>query len=117
MDKWLWSVRLYKTRSAATEACSGGHVEVGGAPVKPARLLRVGDEVVLSGHDRVVRCRVDRVIDKRVGAPLAAACYTVIEAAATEARPWYEVVGRRERGAGRPTKQDRRATDRLRGRE
>ncbi len=114
IDKWLWSVRLYKTRGVATEACGAGHVEVGGDKAKASKVVRVGDEVRLTGHDRVVLCRVERLVDKRVGAPVATECYTVVEAKASEARPWFEEVGVRDRGAGRPTKRDRRLTDQLR---
>jgi len=128
IDKWLWAVRLYKTRTAATEACSGGHVEVGGVKAKAARKVAVGEEVELSGHARVRRCRVVRLVEKRVGAAVAAECVEVVEAVASVGsggadggdggRPWWMEagpVGARERGAGRPTKRERRLTDRLRG--
>ena len=114
VDKWLWSVRLYKTRGAATEACGAGHVELAGDKAKASKSVRVGDELRLTGHDRVVLCRVERLIDKRVGAPVAAECLTVLEAKEAESRPWFEEVGVRDRGAGRPTKRDRRQTDQLR---
>lgn len=114
IDKWLWSVRLYKTRSVATEACGAGHVAVGSDKVKASKTVRIGDEVSLSGHDRVVRCRVERLVDKRVGAPVAVTCFTVLEVKETESRAWFEEVGVRDRGAGRPTKRDRRQTDQLR---
>ena len=75
MDSWIWSVRLAKTRSAASGACRAGHVRVNGIRVKPAHAVRAGDEVRLrqEGRERVVV--VVRVIAKRAAAPVAAECY------------------------------------------
>ena len=75
MDSWIWSVRLARTRSAASVACRAGHVRVNGVRVKPAHAVRAGDEVRLrhEGRERVVV--VSRVITRRVGAPVAAECY------------------------------------------
>ena len=73
VDKWLWAVRLCKTRSAATELCSGGHVRVNGAPAKPARELRVGDRVELR-REGIARTVVVRALsDVRGPAPVAQA--------------------------------------------
>lgn len=107
-------MRLAKTRSAATAACRAGHVEVNGTTAKPATTVRVGDRVDarLAGRARVVE--VVRVIDARVGAPVAAEC--LIDSSPPpperEAGGWSE----RDRGAGRPTKRERREIDRFRGR-
>ena len=75
VDRWVWAIRLYKTRSDATDACRGGHVQVNGKSAKPATPIRPGDQVEarLHGIDRVVE--VTEVIDKRVGAAVAAGCY------------------------------------------
>src|SRR6516165_2615284 len=75
VDRWLWSVRAFKTRTVATEACKGGHVSVNRAVTKPATAVRVGDVVTIrvDGRDRVLQ--VAEVIDKRVSAPRAAECY------------------------------------------
>lgn len=120
IDKWLWAVRLYRTRTAAKEAVAGGHVDVDGDAVKPARRVAPGTLVELSGHPRVRTCRVVRPIERRVGASLAADCYEVIEEAprpaADDVRLGVLPGGRRDPGAGRPTKKQRRQTDRLRGR-
>ena len=72
VDSWIWSVRLTRTRSAASSACRAGHVRVNGVRVKPAHAVRAGDEVRLhyEGRDRVVV--VQRVITKRAGASVAA---------------------------------------------
>ncbi|KOU42685.1 RNA-binding S4 domain-containing protein [Streptomyces sp. NPDC002039] len=115
VDAWIWAVRLTKTRSTAATACRAGHVKVNGERAKPAQPVRVGDEVRLfhAGRERIVVVR--RTVAKRVGAPVAAECLTdnspppptPVEAA---------VVGIRDRGAGRPTKRERREIETLRGR-
>ena len=113
VDRWLWAVRLYKTRSAATDACKGGHVRVNGAPAKPAAPVRVGDRVEASVHGRHRVLEVARVIDKRVGAPVAAEC-VVDHSPPPPPREELAPVFARDRGAGRPTKRDRRRLDRFR---
>ncbi|WP_033323292.1 RNA-binding S4 domain-containing protein [Actinomadura atramentaria] len=113
VDAWIWSVRLVKTRSAATAACRGGHVRVNDERVKPATPVRVGDEVRvrLEGRERVVVVR--RILRKRVSAPLAQESYTD-NSPPPPPREALIPVARRDRGAGRPTKRDRRELDRLR---
>ena len=74
VDKWLWAVRAYKTRSAASTACQAGHVDVNGSGAKPATSVRVGDRVTVRVAGRVRDLEVAQVIDKRVGAALAADC-------------------------------------------
>ena len=75
VDVWLWSVRVYKTRSAATSGCKAGHVRINGVSAKPATNVSVGDEVRVRQHgfDRILG--VVDLISKRVGAPVAARCY------------------------------------------
>ncbi|MFF7283264.1 RNA-binding S4 domain-containing protein [Streptomyces griseorubiginosus] len=113
-DSWIWSVRLVKTRSAGATACRGGHVHVNGERVKPAHSLRVGDEVRVrqEGRERIVV--VKRLIRKRVGAPVAVQCY-VDNSPPPPPREAFAPAGLRDRGAGRPTKRDRRELERLRG--
>jgi ribosome-associated heat shock protein Hsp15 len=115
VDRWLWAVRLFKTRTAATDACRRGRVRVNETPVKPATPVRVGDrvEVVIHGHRRVLE--VARVVDTRVGAPIAAACLVDHSPPHPPADPPVPVFDR-DRGTGRPTKRDRRRLDRLRRR-
>src|SRR4051794_5904875 len=72
VDQWLWGVRLFKTRSLATDACRGGHVRVNGLVAKPAAPVRVGDQVEAHVHGRERILEVVRLIDKRVGAAVAA---------------------------------------------
>jgi ribosome-associated heat shock protein Hsp15 len=114
VDRWLWSIRLCSTRSEATDACRGGHVRINGHPAKPASPVHVGDriEVRVHGRDRIVE--VARIIDKRVGAPIAVECY--VDHSPEPEEVHREAVADRERGAGRPTKRDRRQIDRLRSR-
>ncbi|WP_200305117.1 RNA-binding S4 domain-containing protein [Streptomyces adelaidensis] len=115
IDAWIWSVRLVKTRSMGATACRGGHVRVNGERVKPAYSVRVGDEVRFrqaGGPERIVV--VKRLIRKRVGAPVAAECY-VDNSPPPPPREAIAPAGIRDRGAGRPTKRDRRDLERLRG--
>ncbi len=115
MDSWLWSVRLTRTRSIASDACRGGHVRVNDVRVKPAHLVRPGDEVRLrhEGRERVVV--VSKIITKRVGAAVAAECY-VDKSPPPPPREESVIVAVRARGAGRPTKRERRSLDKLLGR-
>lgn len=115
VDAWLWAVRVFKTRSAATAGCRAGHVRVGGDRAKAAQPLRIGDEVRIRilGFDRILTVR--KLIVKRVSAAEAALCFTDLTPA-PPARELAPVAPRRDRGAGRPTKRDRRELDRLRGR-
>jgi ribosome-associated heat shock protein Hsp15 len=114
VDRWLWAVRQFKTRTEATKACAAGHVTVAGRPAKPATPIRVGDRVVARVHGVDRDLEVVQVIDKRVGAPIAAAClvdHTPPPPPEDPNTPIWE----RDAGAGRPTKRDRRQLDRLRG--
>jgi ribosome-associated heat shock protein Hsp15 len=114
VDSWIWSVRLTKTRSVAATACRAGHVQVNGERVKPAHAVRPGDEVRLrlAGRERIVV--VSRVVRKRVGAPVAVECF-VDNSPPPPPREEAVAVALRDRGAGRPTKRERRDMERLRG--
>jgi ribosome-associated heat shock protein Hsp15 len=114
VDRWLWAVRLTKTRSDAAAACRGGHVRVNDRPAKPATTVTPGDEVRVrsGGTARVVE--VVRVIQKRVGAPDAATCY--LDRTPKPPPEALIPVAHRDRGTGRPTKRDRRAMEKFRQR-
>lgn len=112
MDRWLWAVRLTKTRSDAAAACRGGHVRVNDRPAKPATTVSPGDEVRARVGDRTRVVEVVRVIQKRVGAADAATCF--IDRTPAPPPETLIPVARRERGAGRPTKRERRVLDRFR---
>jgi ribosome-associated heat shock protein Hsp15 len=115
VDQWLWSVRMTKTRSDAAAACRGGHVKVNGKAAKPASPVKVGDRVEAYLHDRERILEVRTLIVKRVGASIAVDCY-VDHSPPPPEREQQVPVFQRDRGAGRPTKRDRRQLDRLRGR-
>ncbi|TDE27131.1 RNA-binding S4 domain-containing protein [Actinomadura sp. 6K520] len=112
VDLWLWSVRLLKTRSMATTACRAGHVRVNDERAKPSTAVKPGDEIRLrhDGRERIVV--VQKVIRKRVGAPAAAECL-IDKSPPPPPREALIPVGRRERGAGRPTKRERRELERV----
>ncbi|MFK7810587.1 MAG: RNA-binding S4 domain-containing protein [Saprospiraceae bacterium] len=116
IDKWLWSVRLFKTRTKATNACKAGRVKINDKQMKPSALLE-GDELInlrKESFDLIIK--VVDLIDRRVSATLAEPCYENLtpESELNKFKNWY--VGkaapeRRERGAGRPTKRERRTID------
>src|SRR5258708_8383800 len=110
VDIWLWAVRLYKTRSAATTACRGGHVRVNRIAAKALTPVKVGDRIeAFLERERILE--VVRLIDKRVGAAIAATCLVDHSPPA----PFIRRLPRaavREKGAGRPTKGDQRQPDR-----
>jgi ribosome-associated heat shock protein Hsp15 len=115
IDAWVWAIRLYSTRSAATAACKAGHVKLNGATAKPAQSVRVGDLVraYTPGGERIVT--VTGLITKRTSAPLAQLNY---DDQTPPPPPKAERVlsVTRDRGAGRPTKRDRRLIEQWRGR-
>jgi ribosome-associated heat shock protein Hsp15 len=112
VDRWLWAVRLTKTRPDAAAACRGGHVRVNDRPAKPATTVSPGDTVDARIGDRTRVVEVTRVIQKRVGAADAVTCY-LDRSPAPPTTPNVPVAVR-DRGAGRPTKRDRRRLDRWR---
>lgn len=111
IDKYLWAVRLYKTRSLATEACRCGHVRLGGQPVKASHEIKVGEvyEVSIEQLHKVIE--VTQLLGNRVGAKL-------VENYMADRTPQEEyeriqivrqyAFEKRDRGAGRPTKRERR---------
>ena len=113
VDAWLWAIRAYKTRSAATTACRAGHVRLNGNPVKASQSVVPGDtlRVRQPGYERILEVR--RLIAKRVGAEAASHCFTDH----TPPRPVAPALGipQRDRGTGRPTKKDRRDMEKLLG--
>ena len=113
LDIWLWAVRMTPTRAVATELCRNGRVEVNGGTGKASTAVKIGDRIeahIAQRHRIVV---VARVINKRVGAPLAAEC--MVDHSPVVDRETSPPVFERQRGSGRPTKRDRRQMDRLRG--
>ena len=116
IDQWLHAVRLTSTRADAAAACRSGHVRIDGRTAKPSTPVKVGARVEarLGRRERIVT--VTEVITRRVGAAIAVTCFDDHSPPPPErddVRPLFAI---RERGAGRPTKRDRRDIDRLRGR-
>lgn len=116
VDKWLWSVRIYKTRSKATEACRSGKVSVNGQEAKPSREVKEGDEVSVSIGPMTRTIRVMQPIRNRVSARLAEEAAEDI----TPAEEYEKLKMQRElnaeyrpKGLGRPTKKHRRLIDYL----
>ena len=115
VDKYLWSVRLFKTRSQATEACKAGKVTLDGKPLKPAKLIAEGDVVVVK-KDHIHRTiKVLKAIEKRVGAKLVPEFME--DLTPEEEYRKLEIMKQnfeyRDRGLGRPTKRDRRIITRI----
>jgi ribosome-associated heat shock protein Hsp15 len=117
MDKWLWAVRLYKTRSLAAAACRGGKVTIGGEAVKPSRCVRVGDLISASLEDLTRTLKVLALIERRVG-PKLVSLYAADQTPAAEYLKQVEkrkAAIEREPRSGRPTKRDRRAFEKAFG--
>ena len=112
LDRWLWAVRLTKTRPDAAAACRGGHVRVNDRPAKPATTVVPGDEVTALIGETTRIVEVVRLIQKRVGAADAVTCY--LDRTPPPPSTPTVAVAVRDRGAGRPTKRDRRLLDRWR---
>ncbi|MEY2588439.1 MAG: ribosome-associated heat shock protein Hsp15 [Acidimicrobiaceae bacterium] len=115
VDRWLWAIRIVKTRAAATDVCRAGHVRVNGSAAKAATPVRIGDRVEAFVHGRTRVLEVTQIIDKRVSASVAAEC-VVDHSPPLPPRDESVPVFPREPGSGRPTKRDRRLLDRFRAR-
>ncbi len=117
IDKWLWSVRIFKSRTIATDACKAGKVRIDGVAVKPSYLLSEQEELVVKKDGFNFQFRALKLIEKRVGAPIAVTCYENITPAEelNKYQSWFlnakATAEKREKGAGRPTKKDRREID------
>lgn len=114
LDKWLWAARCFKTRGLASEACAAGHVKVGGATAKPSRPLKRGEEVTIKTGDGLRILAVKGLSDRRGPATVARTLY---DDKTPPKPPEVEVPGMivRDRGMGRPTKQERREIRKVRG--
>jgi ribosome-associated heat shock protein Hsp15 len=119
IDKWLWAVRFYKTRSQAAEACKGGKVKMDGRNVKPSREIKAGD--VVEVHHNYIRriIKVKQAAHNRVGAKLVPDLMedlTPVEEFEKLEMMRQLNAEKRDRGAGRPTKKERRMIEKLKGR-
>ena len=116
IDKYLWSIRVFKTRSDATDACKGGKVRVNGNDIKPSKTVRPGDTITVRKGAISYRYRVLALIDKRQGAKLVpeyAENITLQEELDKLKSPVETFFLKRDRGSGRPTKKERRQMDSL----
>lgn len=114
IDKWVWAVRIFKTRSQATEACKKGHIIIDNLPVKPSRQVHLGEIIQVKKPPYTRRFKVLALAEKRMSASL-------VQSFAEDVTPPEELALQeihknmrwisREKGAGRPTKKDRRDLD------
>lgn len=117
IDKWLWSVRIFRSRTIATDACKAGKVKINGEAVKPSHMIAEGEVVWVKKEGFHFQYRAIQLIEKRVGAPIALTCYEDItpEAERKKYEDWFTngqpVLEKREKGTGRPTKKERREID------
>ncbi|MCH2081470.1 MAG: RNA-binding S4 domain-containing protein [Saprospiraceae bacterium] len=120
VDKWLWSVRIFKSRTMATDACKSGKVKVNGTNVKPSYLLQREELVDVKKNGFDLQFKVIDLLQKRVGAPIAQKCYEDLtpQEELDKYKDWFVGKGaseKREKGAGRPTKRERREIDGYKG--
>jgi len=117
VDKWLWSVRIFKTRSQATEACKKGRILIDDQPVKASRVLKVNNIVQVKKPPVLYSFRVLGLLGKRLSAKAVAEYSENItpeeELDKLKVRETFFIA--RDKGTGRPTKKDRRIIDKLRG--
>ena len=106
IDKWLWCVRLFKSRSMATTACIGGKVRINGEAVKPSRGTRIGETVVVGTGQITRTVKVLGLLERRVGAKLVPNYLEDLTPAAEYLKPREPAP--RPPGTGRPTKKQRR---------
>ncbi len=116
IDKYLWAIRVYKTRTDATDACKGGKVRVNGLDIKPSKTVKIGDTITARKGSVAYTYKVLALIDKRQGAKLVpnyAENLTPAEELLKLRAPVETFFLKRDRGAGRPTKKDRRQMENL----
>ena len=114
IDKFLWAIRAFKTRTEATDACKGNKVKVGGVPAKPSRLIKVGDTIEVRKGAIQFTYLVKALIENRVGAKLVPEYVDNLtpQSELDKMRaPVETFFVTRDRGAGRPTKKERREID------
>ena len=116
VDKWLWAVRIYKTRNQATEACKKGKILIREQPVKPSRVLRVNDIVQVKRPPVIYSYKVTGLLAKRLSARLVKDYIEDVtpkqELEKLKVRETFFIS--RDKGSGRPTKKERRTMDKLR---
>ena len=119
IDKWLWAVRMYKTRSLTSDACASGKIKIDGENVKASYLLKTGQTIQINKEGEKHILKSVKLIEKRVGSPLALECYEDLTPPEEKNKRLfsassYEV---RDRGIGRPTKRDRRDIEKFKDKD
>ncbi|NQU52588.1 MAG: RNA-binding S4 domain-containing protein [Bacteroidetes bacterium] len=114
IDKWLWAIRIFKTRSMATEACKKGHISIGDSTLKPSKMIQVGEIVKVRKPPITKSLKVLALTGKRMSAKLILGFVEdvtpVEELELLEMQKNMRWISR-DRGTGRPTKKDRRELD------
>ena len=116
VDRWLWCVRIFKSRSKATNACKKGHIAIEESKLKPSALVSIGQIIIVKKDGFILTFKINDLLERRVSAVLAEPCYENLtpEEELNKFKSWY--IGKakpevRERGLGRPTKRERRELD------
>ena len=116
VDKWLWAVRIFKTRAISTDACNSGKVKIDGKSIKPSRSIKLNETITVQKGIIKFVYNVTGLIEKRVSAKIAGKNVTDLTSeeekfklSAASAQP----MGARDKGMGRPTKKERRGIDKL----
>lgn len=116
IDKYLWAIRVYKTRSEATEACNGNKIKIAGVNAKPSKAVKIGDVIEVRKGSMLFTYKVLALSENRMGAALVpeyAENLTPESELAKMHAPRETILYQRDRGTGRPTKKDRRILDDL----
>ena len=116
IDKWLWAVRLCKTRSMAADACANGKVQINGHPAKASRSIKPGDVIQAVSNEVRRTVKVLAPVEKRVGAKLVAQFFEDLTPPAEYLKPKekkFQPFAFRPKGSGRPTKKERRSIEGL----
>jgi len=113
IDKWLWTVRIFKSRTQATTACKSGRIKIGDKNLKPSYLITIGESIMVRKNGFNLEFVVKSILKSRVSATLAAPCYDNItpEEELNKYKSWFvgkAAAEQRIKGAGRPTKKERR---------
>jgi len=116
IDKWLWAVRLFKSRSMATDTVKSGKVKMNGKALKASFVVTPGNIIEVKKNGFNLTVKVEKLIEKRVSATLASECITDLtpQEELNKYKDWYTGKAQpefRERGEGRPTKKERREID------
>jgi len=116
IDKWLWAVRIFKTRAISTDACNSGKVKIEGKSIKPSRAIKLNETITVQKGIIKFVYEVTGLIEKRVSAKIASENVTDLTCAEEKFKMKVasaQAVAAREKGMGRPTKKDRRDIEKL----